>query len=394
MDVEDFLNFSSRFMPPAEVRNLPSFQRSIDRGQHLIESHGSRGVETGTFVTFIYDKDSARLLEHIIGTDENEVICQALVWSEKNSLTITTEALETLQAACEDERPAETESRQKLQNDSATEDIDSTFEQFYGAQHSTRKTRDLPNAYLTKAIIGWIKPWRGGFIRERRIAKINTTAERVTRDFGVGSVSVKRSIFFPAFVFLFLFALLFLLSGQLSRFSVPHFMPKSEKATDGPAAQEGTLTNSKAVTESDLEPEQSPASVEIRRHLFGVGLFPSPIEPRVLADDQRVDSSIDVQLNKITRKLHRVQTHLKNHVRSLLNLQITTRHRPAVNLLTRIRSWLVGELGFTHTQNGRPWKEIRINGRSIKKRLTARVGSGRDIAQAWRVSWSSLQRQP
>src|SRR5438876_230592 len=58
-------------MPTAEVTNSPSFQRSIDHGQHVIELHASQGAETGTFVTFIYEKDSARLLEHIIGTEEN-----------------------------------------------------------------------------------------------------------------------------------------------------------------------------------------------------------------------------------------------------------------------------------------------------------------------------------
>src|SRR5258705_12884646 len=91
-----------------EVRNSPSFQRSIDHGQHVIELHASRRAETGTFVTFIYEKDSERLLRHIIGTDEDQVILQSLAWSEKNSLTITTEAPERLQGASEDERSAET----------------------------------------------------------------------------------------------------------------------------------------------------------------------------------------------------------------------------------------------------------------------------------------------
>jgi hypothetical protein len=33
----------------------------------------------------LYEKGSERLLRHIIGTDEKEVIRQALVWREKNS---------------------------------------------------------------------------------------------------------------------------------------------------------------------------------------------------------------------------------------------------------------------------------------------------------------------
>jgi hypothetical protein len=68
-----------------EVRNSPSFQCSIDHGRHLIELHGSRSAETGTFVAFIYEKGSERLLRHITGTDEDEVILQSLAWSEKIS---------------------------------------------------------------------------------------------------------------------------------------------------------------------------------------------------------------------------------------------------------------------------------------------------------------------
>jgi hypothetical protein len=68
-----------------EVRNSPSFQTSIDHGHHVVELHASRSAETGTFVTFIYEKDSERLLRHITGTDENEVIRQALAWCGQNS---------------------------------------------------------------------------------------------------------------------------------------------------------------------------------------------------------------------------------------------------------------------------------------------------------------------
>jgi hypothetical protein len=67
------------------VRNSPSFQCSIDRGHHVVELHASRSGDRGTFVTFIYEKDSERLLLHVTGTDEDEVILQSLAWSEKNS---------------------------------------------------------------------------------------------------------------------------------------------------------------------------------------------------------------------------------------------------------------------------------------------------------------------
>src|SRR4030088_2283468 len=215
-----------------EVRNSPSFQRSIDHGQYVIELHASRRAETGTFVTFIYEKDSERLLRHIIGSDEDQVILQSLAWSEKNSLT---EAPERLQGASEDERSAETGLVQKFQNGSATEEIDSTLEKFYTARSSSRTQsdrRDPPNTHLTTAIVGWIKPGNCDFIGTRGIARITTAASRVARDFGVKSLSVNRSIYFPAFVFLLLFTLLLLLSEQFGRFSDPSSMRESGKAID------------------------------------------------------------------------------------------------------------------------------------------------------------------
>jgi hypothetical protein len=67
------------------MKNSPSFQCSIDRGHHVVELHASRSRDSGTFVTFIYEKHSERLLRHVTGTDEDEVIIQSLAWSEKNS---------------------------------------------------------------------------------------------------------------------------------------------------------------------------------------------------------------------------------------------------------------------------------------------------------------------
>jgi hypothetical protein len=159
---------------------------------------------------------------------------------------------------------------------------------------------------------------------------------------------VNRTIHFDAFVFLLLLALLFLLSGQLSRFSAPRSMLESGKAIDRTAVKNAILVHPQAV-----------------------GLFPDPVEIKVSANDQRVDSSFDVALNKVTRKLRGVPTRLKDHGHPF-NVKIVSRYRSAANLVTRIHSWLVDELGLAHTTNGRPWKEIRINGRSIKKRLTTR----------------------
>jgi hypothetical protein len=42
-------------------------------------------VESRTFATFIYEKAGERLLRHFTGSDENEVIRQALAWCEQNS---------------------------------------------------------------------------------------------------------------------------------------------------------------------------------------------------------------------------------------------------------------------------------------------------------------------
>ena len=384
-----------------EVRNSPSFQRSIDHGQHVIELHASRRAETGTFVTFIYEKDSERLLRHIIGTDEDQVILQSLAWSEKNSLTITTEAPERLQGASEDERSAETGLVQKFQNGAATEEIDSTLEKFYTARSSSSRTqsdrRDPPNTHLTTATVGWMKPGNCDFIGTRGIATITTAASRVARDFGVKSLSVNRSIYFPAFVFLLLFTLLLLLSEQFGRFSDPSSMRESGKAIDQAAVEKATLINPQAVTKRDLQSDLSPALTEIRRRLFGVGLFPHPVGINVSTSEERVVSYVDAALSKITRKFRGVQIRSKIHVHSSFNLKIVSRHRHPVNLVTRIHSRPVAlyQLGLAHKigafvlyrqsiggaglfvhknalatrTNGRSWKKIRSDSRTFEKQL-------------------------
>jgi hypothetical protein len=67
-----------------EVRNSPSFQRRIDHGHFSIELHAWRHAESGTFAMFIHEKIGERFLRHFIGSDETEVIRQALMWCEKN----------------------------------------------------------------------------------------------------------------------------------------------------------------------------------------------------------------------------------------------------------------------------------------------------------------------
>ena len=127
------------------MRNSPSFQRSIDHGPHVVELHASRGAESDTYVTFIYEKDSDRLLRHIVGTDENDVIRRALAWSESNPQPISPEALDQLQGAFTDERSAEFELFQKLLNGSAIGEIASSIEKFREAR---RSANELCQRYL------------------------------------------------------------------------------------------------------------------------------------------------------------------------------------------------------------------------------------------------------
>jgi hypothetical protein len=132
------------------VRNSPSFQRTIDHGSHVIELHASRGVESDIYVTFIYEKDSDRLLRHIIGIDENEVIDQAVAWSQSNPQTISPQALDRLQGISAAERSAEFELFQKLLNGAAIDEVVSSIEKFCEAR---RSANELWQQYLFEQIL-------------------------------------------------------------------------------------------------------------------------------------------------------------------------------------------------------------------------------------------------
>jgi hypothetical protein len=58
---------------------------------------------------------------------------------------------------------------------------------------------------------------------------------------------------------------------------------RTRKANDQPAVEKTTLINPQAVTTRNLQPDPVPLSTEFRRRLFGVGLFPSPVEIMMLA---------------------------------------------------------------------------------------------------------------
>jgi hypothetical protein len=140
---------------------------------------------------------------------------------------------------------------------------------------------------------------------------------------------VSPSIYFSAFVFLVLFALLLLLSDQFSRASVPQPVLGSEKAIDGTALEKAAFVDQQPATNRNPQPDLTPVLTEFRRRLFGVGLFPSPVGVRLLSNDLPAESSIDTELKKTTRKLRGVQIHVKNHAHSLIGRKTVSRHRRA-----------------------------------------------------------------
>jgi hypothetical protein len=161
---------------------------------------------------------------------------------------------------------------------------------------------------------------------------------------------VSRSIYFPAFIFLLLFALLLLLSEQFSRFSAPRSMLGSGVAINRAAVEKATLIGPREVTKRDLQSNLTPVLTELRRHLSFIALFPHPIKIDVSANEERVVSFVGAAFSKITRKFRGVQIHPKNDVHSSFNPKIVSRNRPAVNLITRIHSRTVAfyQFGLAH----------------------------------------------
>ncbi|HEX3443468.1 MAG TPA: hypothetical protein VHS80_02055 [Chthoniobacterales bacterium] len=153
---------------------------------------------------------------------------------------------------------------------------------------------------------------------------------------------MNRSIEFPVLVLVLLFALLLLLNGS----SILSWAPES--------------TSGDAIDRTPVEK----ATLALPRALGPLADAPGI---SVSANYQRGDSSIEATFNKITRKMRGVQTRLKRRVHQAFNAQVISRRRPTANLVTRFQSWLLGEVGLAHTTNRRPWKEVRINGRSMKK---------------------------
>jgi hypothetical protein len=51
----------------------------------VIDLHLWQKDDHATFATFVYEKQSERLLRHFANTNETEVIRKALVWCERHS---------------------------------------------------------------------------------------------------------------------------------------------------------------------------------------------------------------------------------------------------------------------------------------------------------------------
>jgi hypothetical protein len=174
---------------------------------------------------------------------------------------------------------------------------------------------------------------------------------------------VNRSILFPALVFLLLLGLLFLLSGQLSRFSIPRAMPESWRASDRAALEEETVANQQTAIQDDLQPALSSALIENRRRFSGGGLFPDPAELKDPVNDERAHPFTIAGLDQIAGKQGGESSRPKNQVR-------VTEYRTRVNLARRIREPRFFERRLGHSATGPSWRKIRSDIRRVEKRIT------------------------
>jgi hypothetical protein len=179
---------------------------------------------------------------------------------------------------------------------------------------------------------------------------------------------VNRSIHFPALFFFLLFAFVLLLSGQLSRLSVPRAMPKSWRAIDRAALDEMALADQRPATKDDLQPVPSSTLIEDRSSLSGVGWFPNPDELKGPMNGQRGYSSLDGGLNQVAEKQGGELKRSKNQMRS-------TGYRPRV---TRNHAPRFLERRSGRSGNDLSWQKIRSDVQRLKRRIT------RWFRPAWR----------
>jgi hypothetical protein len=177
------------------------------------------------------------------------------------------------------------------------------------------------------------------------------------------SSRVNRSILFPASVFLLLLALLFVLSGQLSRLSIPRAMPESWRASDRAALEEETFANQRSVIKDDIQPVLTSTLIENRRRFSGPGLFPNPAELKDPASDERPHLFTTASLNQIAGKQGGESSRPKNQVQ-------LAEYRQKVNLVRRIHGPRFFERRPGHSANGPSWQKIRSDIRRVERRIT------------------------
>jgi hypothetical protein len=183
---------------------------------------------------------------------------------------------------------------------------------------------------------------------------------------------VNRLISLPVFAFLSLTALLFLFSSQLSRLSVPRSMPESGTA---------------------IAAVENPASADPHT----VGSFPDPTGTKVSPSDP--DSSVEAPLDKAIWKLRDVPSYPRHQVHSRFSVAMVYGNGRPANPPTRrshshparfflglahqfgafmsrlpaigVAARVVQKERLVAQTPRRPRKEIQINERPIRSRLTS-----------------------
>ena len=147
----------------------------------------------------------------------------------------------------------------------------------------------------------------------------------------------------PVFILVLLFALLLLLTGS----SVLSWAP------------EPTSQSKEAINQADAKELTDEVDVKKEVLVDSQAVDPSPDlgAVKLLENGQQEAPPVDATLNNMTRNIGGVQIRLKHHVHQAFDGRTFSRHRPTANLVTRIHSWLVGELGLARTTSRRPWKD-------------------------------------
>jgi hypothetical protein len=155
---------------------------------------------------------------------------------------------------------------------------------------------------------------------------------------------VNRSNNLPAFILVLFFALLLLLTGSSVLSWAPEPTSESREAT--------RQADAKVLADEAVDvTKEVPVDSQV------IDLSQDPRAVQLSENDQQEASPVDATLNKIPHNIRGVQTHLKHHVHQAFDGRTFSRHRPTANLVTRIHSWLVGELGLARTTSRRPWKD-------------------------------------